>query len=63
MKKNQKKKKKSNFSFKEKLLLGTFMTIVPKLISIWQENNSQVGFDEYLLSIIDNYKNQKGGNT
>lgn len=50
------KKNKVKMSLKEKLVFSSFMSVCPKIIDMWKSSNSNVGFDEWLLNIVENYK-------
>ena len=53
-KKNQ-PKNKSRFTFKEYVAIPIFMSLVPKLISLWKEKKPNVAFDVFLLECIEEY--------
>lgn len=52
-------KKTNKLKLREKIALGVFMEIVPKLVGIWKEKSPEKTFDEFCLSVYDEAKNKK----
>ena len=55
------KKTKTKLNLKEKIVLASFLSVIPKIIDIWQRESPNVGLDVFLLSIYE--KNKKGVKT
>lgn len=54
-KKTNQPKNKSRFTFKESVTIPIFMSLIPKLIALWQEKKPNVAFDIFLLECVEEY--------
>lgn len=46
-------------SLKEKVVTATFLSVVPKIIEIWErETERKISFDAFLMNIYNNHKKE-----